>query len=63
MPAHVGLNVTTDARDELRQLKFALTGRAGRSVTLSDALIAAARLVLSDPALLDQAVTNLPEED
>jgi hypothetical protein len=53
----IPVNLTQPARDDLRTLAYALTGRAGQRVTLSDALIAASRFALED---LEHAVTYLP---
>lgn len=55
----VTVNVATDARDALRTLAFALTGRAGRRVTLSDALRAACAVAMDDQ---DSATAALAEK-
>lgn len=54
------INVTSDARDALRSLAFALTGKAGQRVTLSDALRAAC-IVANDHQ--DAAVAALKPQE
>jgi hypothetical protein len=40
-PGYVTLNVTPEARDAVRALSFALTGSAGRRISLSEAVLVA----------------------
>lgn len=46
----VGINISVDAREELRSLSYALTGKAGRRVTMSEALTAACKRAQQDIA-------------
>jgi hypothetical protein len=45
----VAVNLTPEAREQLRALSFRLTGSAGRRVSLSDAVTAAVKLTERHP--------------
>ena len=45
----VAVNVTPQARDSLRDLSFFLTGRAGKRVSMSSALLAAIEVADQHP--------------
>lgn len=57
-PGFVAVNVTHDARNRLRSLTYALTGKAGRRVTLSDALMAALDLAERHPEEIAKILTE-----
>lgn len=59
----VTVNVATDARDALRTLAFALTGQAGRRVTLSDALRAACAVAMRDQDSATAVLTEKATDD
>lgn len=50
MAETVGMNVGPAARDAVRALSYALTGQAGRKVTMTDAMLAACQIASADLA-------------
>jgi hypothetical protein len=61
MPAeHVAISVTPQGREALRGLTYALTGAAGRRVTMGEALVAAVRIASQD---VPGTLAVLPREE
>lgn len=58
MADYVTLKVTPASREALRSLTFALTGKVGRRVDLSDALTAACAMAMREVDATAQVITS-----
>lgn len=59
----VAISITPEARERLRALGFALTGRLGRRVSLSGAIMAAVTVAESHPEEAADAISDPNGDD